>query len=707
MSILNGNISRSILIPERSPFGEPFNELGAIRERGQIMDTAALINKTTCEELLVAAGRGLVGVYRVGSDGKYEQLSSLEIQADSRQLAVSDGFGYLTARADGLYIVDLASPEQPRLAAHIDTLELATGVAAAGQLLAVTNRHMGCELYDISAPYHPARLGDFLCGEAQSVWLHRNLAIASDWMNKQVHIFDISNPHIPRRLSTFSVDGFSDGVSVVTVSRGKAARTVCLVASGHHSARLMNRVKYKNQTYVTPEMLADGYGCGHGVELFDITDPTQPEFLSRLKAPPLFGGLDTWRVFGSDGCCYFTDSMNGLFRIDITDLTQPRFTHSFRLPPKACEDGVHILSSGGHAPALVKASACAAYDRTQLENTPTERHEYSYTEQRGSSNPTLKILYNTNSQLHSFVQSGDILLAACGENGIVRLDQNGGYIDSFATDGICHDVALIDDHGRGDHGHDGCLIATAEGDRGCALYRMTDRIVELSRIDFGIGLSVREVVAVGDKLVLQLGCGSLAAACLTVCGDKYRLEPLGARLGFGMLYHRHIARTTYVDSSGSFIIVLPLAGGPELLRLGDNGLERTGYRLGHETCPFEEGTCGYRDKLICVFDRKYHCLDNPASLNSLPEPDAGVAIDSELTQSSMSGLPFVCGNRLILLNRVTGLIEVFDISSPHSPRLIKQAETGLFPEFAASVKVDGGERIYIALGHAGLAELVL
>lgn len=736
MSILNGNISRSILLPEPSPFGEPFRELGTIRDLGQVMDTATLISPGIGEKLLVAAGRGLVGVYRVGIDGKYEQLSSLEIQADSRQLAVSNGFGYLTARADGLYVVDLTVPERPRLAAHVDTLELATGVAAAGQLLAVTNRHMGCELYDIADPYHPVRLGDFLCGEAQSVWLHQNLAIASDWMNKQVHIFDISNPHEPRRLSTFSVDGFSDGVSVVTVSRGKAARTVCLVASGHHSARLMNRVKYKNQTYVTPEMLADGYGCGHGIELFDITDPTQPEFLSRLKAPPLFGGLDTWRVFGSDGCCYFTDSMNGLFRIDITDLTQPRFTHNFRLPPKpvqqlsppsiqlqcgivtgvavvngcvcaACEDGVHILSSGSHAPALVKASACAAYDRIKCENSPAERHEYSYTEQRGSSNPTLKILYNTSSQLHSFVQSGDILLAACGENGIVRLDQNGGYIDSFATDGICHDVALIDDRGRGDRGRDGCLIATAEGDRGCALYRMTDRIVELSRIEFGIGLSVREVVAVGDKLVLQLGCGSLAAACLTVCGDKYRLEPLGARLGFGMLYHRHIARTTYVDSSGSFIIVLPLAGGPELLRLGDNDLERTGYRLGHETCPFEEGACGYGDKLICVFDRGYHCLDNPASLNSLPEPDVGVAIDSELTQSSMSGLPFVCGNRLTLLNRVTGLIEVFDISSPHSPCLIKQAETGLFPEFAASVKVDGGERIYIALGHAGLAELVL
>ena len=243
MSILNGNISRSILIPEPSPFGEPFRELGTIHDLGQVMDTATLIFPETGEELLVAAGRGLVGVYRVDIDGKYEQLSSLEIQAESRQLAVSDGFGYLTARADGLYVVDLTMPERPRLAAHVDTLELATGVAAAGRLLAVTNRHMGCELYDISDPYHPARLGAFLCGEAQSVWLHRNLAVASDWMNKQVHIFDISNPTIPRRLSSFSVDGFSDGVSVVTVSRGKGGRTICRVGSGHHSARLMKGVR--------------------------------------------------------------------------------------------------------------------------------------------------------------------------------------------------------------------------------------------------------------------------------------------------------------------------------------------------------------------------------------------------------------------------------------------------------------------------------
>ena len=744
MSILNGNISRSILIPERSPFGEPFNELGAIRERGQIMDTAALINKKTGEDLLVAAGRGFIGVYRVDSDGKYEQLSSLEIQAESRQFVVSGGFGYLTARADGLYVVDLTSPEQPRLAAHVDTLELATGVAVAGQLLAVTNRHMGCELYDISDPYHPARLGDFLCGEAQSVWLHQNLAIASDWMNKQVHIFDISNPHEPRRLSTFSVDGFSDGVSVVTASRGKAVRTICLVATGHHSSRLMNRVKYKNQTYVTPEMLADGYGCGHGIELFDITDPTQPEFLSRLKAPPLFGGLDTWRVFGSDGCCYFTDSMNGLFRIGITDLTQPCFTHSFRLPPKpvqqlsppsiqlqcgivtgvaiingcicaACEDGVHILSDGSRASALVKTRACAVYDRPKCEKSLAEPHKYSYFKQCSSLNPKFKILYNTNSQLHSFVQSGENLLAACGENGIVRLDINGGYIDGFETAGICHDIALFDGRGR-----DGCLIVTAEGDRGVALYQLTDRIVELSRINFGIGLSVREVVAVGDKFVLQLGCGNIAAVRV-VLGDfadcnvtdenlaanHPQLEPLGARLGFGMLYHRHISRTLYAGGSGSYIIALPLVGGPELLRLGDDGIERTGYRFCHGTCPIEEGACGYGDKLICIFDRKYHCLDNPASLNSLPEPNTSVTIDSGLTQISMSGLPFVCGDRLILLNRMTGLIDAFDISSPHKPRLIARIETSLHPEFAAVVRVDQNDRIYLALGHAGLAELIL
>ena len=704
MSILNGNISSSILTPESSPFGEPFTELGSIYpDCGQIMDTAVLIHPKTDEELLVAAGRGFVGIYRVYSNGRYELLSSLELTAEPRQLAVTGGFGYLTARADGLYILDLTSPECPRLAAHVDTLELATGVSVADRLLAITNRHMGCELFDVSNPYRPNRLGDFLCGEAQSVWLHENLAIASDWMNKQAHIFDISNPRAPRRLSTFLVDGFSDGVSVVTVSKGKDVRTVCLVASGHHSARLKNRVKYKNHTYVTPEMLADGYGCGHGVELFDITDPTMPEFLAQIKAPPLFGGLDTWRVFASDGCCYFTDSMNGLFKIDISDITTPRFTHYFRLPPKpvqklsppsiqlqcgivtgvtivngcicaACEDGIHILSAdNNHAHALVRANSCAVFDR--------QKREYLCFD--------TKILYNTNSQLHSFVQSGENLLAACGENGIVRLDTNGNFIDSFATRGICHDIALVSDN----------LIATAEGDSGCALYRLTDQIIELSRIGFGTGLSVREVIAVGDKLVLQLGGGSIAAVRV-VTDNSLRLKQLGARLGFGMLYHRHIARTPCVSGSDVYIVALPLAGGPELLRLSDDGIERTGISLGRETCPFEEGACGFGDRIICALNRKYYCLDNLAQLKALPEPE-------ECSGSRLSGLPFVCGERLLLLNRMTGLIEVFDISSPHSPRLIKQVETGLFPEFAASVKVDGSERIYIALGHAGLAELVL
>ena len=46
-----------------------------------------------------------------------------------RQLCVHDGIAYVTSREDGLYLVDVSSPDKMRILAHYDTIELATGIA--------------------------------------------------------------------------------------------------------------------------------------------------------------------------------------------------------------------------------------------------------------------------------------------------------------------------------------------------------------------------------------------------------------------------------------------------------------------------------------------------------------------------------------------------------------------------------------------------
>ena len=149
MSILNGTYAHETLLPEPQPFGEPFDITGEIQlENALDADTL----DTGKEKLLVSAGRGNLMIHRLGENGVPVLVSELGGLGDSRQISVSEGFAYVTARADGLYICDLRNPEKPALAGRIDTLELATGVCAADGVLAVTNRHMGCELWDVREP---------------------------------------------------------------------------------------------------------------------------------------------------------------------------------------------------------------------------------------------------------------------------------------------------------------------------------------------------------------------------------------------------------------------------------------------------------------------------------------------------------------------------------------------------------------------------
>lgn len=681
MSVLNGSFAPETLCPDDDPFGKPFRLIDKLPLEGA-MDAAAY------GKHIVAAGRGRLVIYDL-SGGKPELIGELDRLGDSRQLAVSDGFAYLTARADGLYIIELRDAS-PVLAGHIDTLELATGICCADGIAAVTNRHMGCELFDVRDPYHPERLGDFICGEAQSVWLYDNLALVSDWMNKRIRLFDITNPRAAKEISRFSVDGFADGVCVFHTAPDllhPSGRIICAAATGHHSAKLKNRRKYNNYSYVTAEMLADGYGCGHGVEFYDVTDPSDPEYVSSLKAPPHFGGPDTWRVYAAGKCGYLTDSMGGLFEIDISDITRPKFTRRFRLPPKERQKltppSIQPICGAITGVALTDDYICAAgeggiylLDRRNGDDaqicglqSPSAR-TYANLPAREYHNPDVKLIAKSG-QMHSFVSIGGELLCAAGNRGIVASGSGRSL-----TDNICCDVALAGD-----------IIIAAEADAGAAAYRYENGCLRLlDRIGFGAANPVREAVDFGGYLLLQLGSVKIQPVRFDRHFEKYC-----EALNIGMLYHRHIARTP----AGAYPIALSLKPGPELLLPTDGGITRSGYSLGLETCPIEEGACGIGGGMILIFNRRYYYLPKPEDIAALPAP---IGCDGAM----LNGLPFLCGHRLILLNRVTGRVEILDVSDPARPGFIKRIETRLYPEFAA--EIDG--RLLVACGHGGIIEVL-
>ena len=153
MSILNGNISSDVVFPISMPFGAEMKETTCIPE---LSVTVAALN----EHILICGGRGVISLYSIDQNGKSEKISDLKIFGNARQIGVYEDFAYVSTRESGVCVCDLKDPKNPILAHQIDSLELATGIAVTSGVLAITNRHMGCELYDVCDPYHPKRLGE-------------------------------------------------------------------------------------------------------------------------------------------------------------------------------------------------------------------------------------------------------------------------------------------------------------------------------------------------------------------------------------------------------------------------------------------------------------------------------------------------------------------------------------------------------------------
>jgi len=662
------------------PFGTGLNE--AYHIDVCCMDCASLH-----DDILVCGGKDSISLYRISKDDEPKFISSLGKLGETRQIKVSGKLAYVSTRADGVFICDLGDIRFPKIAYHIDTLELATGIDVLGGILAVTNRHLGCELFDVRDPYLPVRLGDFLCGEAQSVKLYRNLAIIGDWINHQVRIFDISDAAEYREISRFSIDGFADGISIIENS----GRSVCIAAGGHHSARFRNRRKYANYTYFVPEMITDGFGCGHGIELFDITDPRYPEFLSQLKTPPLFGGPDTWRVYSDGTSCVFTDSVNGFFVIDISDPFHPSFKSHFKLPCKNSPASAHIsiqpYSGAITGAAWVNGFLCAASptDGISIFNADVGRFtEFSddYLTDKAftvSKHIVKNTFYISDAQLHSFCEYGGNIYCACGDSGIEVLDKNGNLIYTHKTESICHDICVY-----------GNYIISAEGQLGAACYRVIDGKLSLTdRISFGSGKSVREAVVIDNYILLELGCSSAVKLMLD---DEMKFVSCGAPFGVGLLYHRHLSRSR----AGKYIAAFMISPGPVLIDcLSEHPAVLKGSAV-TACCPIHDGVCGYGEKLILISDGKYTCLDNPLDCMNMNNCRF-INIDGAF----LKGMPFVCGDKLLILDRCSGTVELLDISEPHVPCFIKRIETGSHPEFAAVV--DG--RILVACGHGGITEI--
>lgn len=620
----------------------------------------------------------------------FAPVARLDGLVSARQLAVNGNVAVVTARDAGVYIVDVSNPQAPRLAAHYDPVEFATGVHLARPDLAIlTCRHYGLEFVDLTDPDNPRFVSSILVGEAQSVTSDGNIAYAGVWYEKELVLVDFSDAARPLIVGRSPLDGFGDGVHV----RGRHA----YVATGHHSARQRDPRHFEPARHITFDMFETGYGQGHGIEIHDIADPVKPRLLKRLKSPPSFvNSPDTWRVILHDDLLIHADAENGVFIHEMTGPEQlsplafavlPLHHKHRQLPTLSLQPdrypatGIAIAGS-----TLLIASSTSDLYRCALPAAgaaPQKALPSPFPQHYPDPDTPLwsegTSLLNTDGQVHWVTSDGDVVFAAAGRDGLYMLDAaSGEVLDRQDLDGIVQHVCCA----RG-------LIYVSQGIGGVSIWRRNGAALEQVGV-WRDGPSIRQVVIPEEQPlgIAVAGPGLFAMLDLT---DPSAPRRVATHQVTGLVYARLLADRLAAEK---YAIGASQGGGINWFDLSSTAnAEQRPRSAGARLCPITEGITVHEGQALVLQAGGYY-FATPEHLQQHGEP-----AHIRETGRFFSGNPQSIGpDRLVVTNRATGSARILDITEPAAPTTLAYLHLPGNPDRPIRL----GERLIFPCGRGGL-----
>lgn len=275
----------------------------------------------------------------------------LELDSGDSQLAVRND------RSE-ILLFDVANPRLPRMVATYHAPSPSNAIAFA-QKQVLSGADANLEVMDFSAPVPDLlNLGANFGGSRRAV-IRDNILYVADWFSG-LHLYDISDPHLPRHLSNYHTQGSSKGVLV----RGDYA----FVADDDHGVQILDisnpKQPYKISEVPTPGLaytmklvgdylyLADHRG---GFLIIDVADIAHPAVISST---PTAGKV--WAVEVMGNLAYLAADKEGVLVLDISDPAHPRQVSVFDIDGAAedivirdqlayvasFDNGLHILDIG-------------------------------------------------------------------------------------------------------------------------------------------------------------------------------------------------------------------------------------------------------------------------------------------------------------------------------------------------------------------------
>lgn len=617
---------------------------------------------------LYATGRGRFHVLDISNPNKPVPLGELSGLGNTRQIFVKDDTAYITARQDGLWLVDVSNPAEPRILSHYDTVEMATGICVSGALAFVATRQYGVEIINVSNPRAPRHVSMLKTGEAQSCWTRDSMLYIGDWAPKKLTIADVRDPYQPTIIGEALLDGYGDGGCL----RGK----YCFAATGHHSRAKTKAAKAARD------------GKGHGLEIFDISNPQKPGFVSRVKFPASYQiSNDMWTARVAGDHCVVADTWNGLFVVDIHEITKPRIVAHAVLPPRRGTDtpdpvgdialGNGVIYAAGIYTGLyvVQAPGLASPEVREPDKAP----KLTATGQDKSEDPRF-LTYQPGGQVRSATITGDIAWAACGSSGIhaIRLGER------------LEPVSVT--QGQGDVMHlavSGTRLYAAENAAGLAIYEISPeyKLTEIGRLKVK-GRSVKQVACPEPGRFALFHCGS-ADVQIADLQDPSHPKVVFRDAQVGLFYGDQLVPEMM---GGRYLVAHWHRSGPAWYDVSGNQPVYKGNSPDERLYSFADGACVLGQKLLITKHGKLQLLDpgDQREVSRLP------AI--KVPGYHLRGRPSTDGKLLAISRRPDRQVALFDISDLTQPKPVREYQLKGHP---GACRFWNG-RLVIPAGYQGL-----
>ncbi len=244
----------------------------------------------------VLSVKGGLQIVDISSPRQPSLLSSFRPQAQCWGIALAGRRAYLACGKWGLQILDVGDPSRPELLGAVDTPGFAWSVSVGEGVAYVADGTGGVQIVDIADPIRPAIAASLTSvGNAHGIAFSEGRLYVKDFQNSELHLYDLSRPRSPRRLSSLKnlpgkrirvsgsriyLSALHEGVVVIDASRPRhPARIGTLDTDG--SVRALDIVA--QMAYV-----ADG---DQGVKILDLAEAAPRNFPLLLEVEGDIEGL--------------------------------------------------------------------------------------------------------------------------------------------------------------------------------------------------------------------------------------------------------------------------------------------------------------------------------------------------------------------------------------------------------------------------------